>query len=75
MDAVTLTVKSNKQRIVEMLQALTTAHVLRIMQQLDKRADEAAELVYMIAFDVLCERIGWQKAEEYSDEIMRGGVK
>lgn len=62
-----------KQKMLALLATQTTAQLLRIMQQLNKRTDEAAELVYDLAFLVLSERLGFEKAEEYSDDIMGWG--
>lgn len=62
-----------KQEMLALLATQTTAQLLRMMQQLNKRTDEAAELVYDLAFLVLSERLGFEKAEEYSDDIMGWG--
>ena len=62
-----------KQKMLALLATQTTAQLLRMMQQLSKRTDEGAELVYDLAFLVLSERIGFEKAEEYSDDIMGWG--
>ena len=62
-----------KQEMLALLATQTTAQLLRMMQQLNKRTDEAAELVYDLAFLVLSERLGFEKAEQYSDDIMGWG--
>lgn len=62
-----------KQEMLALLATQTTAQLLRMMQQLNKRTDEAAELVYDLAFLVLSERLGFEKAEQYSDNIMGWG--
>ena len=62
-----------KQEMLALLATQTTAQLLRMMQQLNKRTDEAAEVVYDLAFLVLSERLGFEKAEQYSDDIMGWG--
>ena len=69
------TVAKKRQQMIDLLETQTTAGIIRIMQELNNRTDDAADLVYMAAFDVLGSRIGWDKAEEYSDNIMMGGVQ
>lgn len=75
MSAIKQTVIEAREQMTEILDAMTTGGIIKVMQDADRRRDDAADLVYMIAFDVLASRIGWEKAEEYSDNIMRGGGK
>lgn len=63
-------VQAKKRQMLAMLAAQTTAQILRLMEELNKRTDESADLVYQLAFAVLSDRIGYEKAEEYSDNIM-----
>lgn len=67
------TAQAKKQEMLTLLATQTTAQIMRIMEELNKRTDDAADLVYELAFAILSERIGWEKAEEYSDNIMGWG--
>ena len=75
MNTAATTVANKRQQMINLLDKQTTAGIIRIMEELNKRTDDAADLVYMAAFHVLGSRIGWEKAEEYSDNIMMGGAQ
>lgn len=63
-------VRANRNNVISVLQAMTTNAILETMRELDKRADDASDILYMMAFDVLASRVGCDMAESHSDEIM-----